>query len=110
MALPQERIEEIPSQQCASSDNCNAPLCPLDELTFRDPWYPDESICTRYDYDWIQNQKRIALEYKRTKALVRTYFNLQMLNAKGISMKGLDPDSNFSEPEQVKKWLKGMPE
>ena len=88
---------------CALYETCLAPLCPLDRISLKGVWYPDEEICrsrTHGNLSWIKAQRKI------TKAATTGYFTLEILNSirtirKGIT--GLDP--NVDEKPQLVRWL-----
>jgi len=93
------------SQECRKSDECSAPICPLEDHPEKYIWFPDDEICKNSAYSklrFIQNQKKIV---KKTRDPDK-YFNFRMLNqncriTKGIV--GLDPEKD--EGTQLKKWL-----
>ena len=88
---------------CALYETCLAPLCPLDRISLKGVWYPDEEICRSRSHgnlSWIKAQRKIA------RATTTGYFTLEILNSirtirKGIS--GLDP--NVDEKPQIQRWL-----
>ena len=62
--------------ECPKFDECSAALCPLDRKHLKiGVWYPDEIVCCKYYYSWIQNQKKIA---KKAKDMDK-YFTHEML-------------------------------
>ena len=62
-------------------NNCNAPICQLDENSIKNGiWYADEEICRSRKYPkllWLKNQKKIK---KKTTNPEDGYFNVTMLN------------------------------
>ena len=91
--------------KCPNYEDCGAPMCPLDEPE-KYIFYPDEEICKKHYFGWIQNQKKIAKKAKD----VDKYFTYEMLKvncklAKGVV--GLDPDK--PEALQLEKWLNSHP-
>lgn len=91
-------------KKCSSYLNCNAPLCPLNLIDCE--WYPDEQICSRFNYNWIKQQKKI---FKMARNRER-YFTLRMLKQNCIikrAIKGIDPDGN--EEQQIETWIKTHP-
>jgi len=94
-------------EKCKKYEKCEAPLCPLDEVSLNHGiWYPNEEICSIREYQqllWIKNQKKIA---KKTSDF-DTYYTVEMLNRKFVitkAIKGLDPDGDYKK--ELKKWLK----
>ena len=91
------------SRACRLYEDCIAPLCPLDRISLRGVWYPDDEICrsrTHGNLPWISSQRKIA------RAGASGYFTLEILNSirtirKGIT--GLDP--NVEEKPQLRRWL-----
>lgn len=94
--------------KCTHFDNCNAPLCPQNEVSIKKAiWFSDESICKMRVYSqlqWIKNQRKI----KRVRVKVEDgYFTVSMLDRrimvkKGI--KGIDPDKDDTDRFE-KKWI-----
>jgi len=91
---------------CPKFEDCEAPLCPLQENTLEGAlWYADEEICRARKFQsllWIQKQKRIA---KLGLSVDDGFFSLKMVNSiRAITknLKGADPN-NFNSEE---KWLK----
>ena len=87
----------MPDLGCKLWEGCDAPLCPLAELSMElGVWYPDEAICRkRKGPDWVKVQKRIV----KAGAAEDKYFTVEMLQTikqvrKGI--KGIDPDRRLS--------------
>ena len=77
------------AQLCPNFEECNAPLCPLDEETWEcGIWYTDETICSLKelgDLSWIKKQRKLA------KAGRKGFFTFEMLQGKAA--KGIDVDS-----------------
>jgi hypothetical protein len=96
-------VPEWKRPSCSLYENCNAPMCPLDQTSLKGVWYPDEEICRSRMYGslpWIQAQRKLS----RVKAA--GYFTIEMLThltviRKGIS--GLDP--NVPYEQQLRSWL-----
>jgi hypothetical protein len=56
-------INKIALSNCLFYENCNAPICPLDENKGKAIWYSHEAICKNSDYsglEFIITQKKIA--------------------------------------------------
>ena len=95
---------------CTLFENCLAPLCPLDTVSLKGIWYPDEEICrsrSQGGRPWIRSQRRIA----KVASHGAGYFTIEMLSRlvvirKGIT--GLDPD--LSEEAQLRAWFHKRPE
>lgn len=95
---------------CTLFENCLAPLCPLDTVSLKGIWYPDEEICrsrSQGGRPWIRAQRRLA----KVAGSGVGYFTLEMLNRlvvirKGIT--GLDPD--LPEESQLRAWFQKRPE
>jgi hypothetical protein len=71
-------------------ENCNAPICPLDENKGKAIWYSDEAICKNLEYsglEFIITQKKIA-KVNKTHS-VKGYFTFKMLNQKMIVRSGI---------------------
>ncbi len=105
--------EQCPSTHCPTCtlfESCLAPLCPLDLMSLKGIWYPDEEICrsrSQGGRPWIRSQRRIA----KVTGHGAGYFTLEMLSRlvvirKGIT--GLDPD--LSEEAQLRAWFQKRPE
>ena len=101
-------IVQCPSDHrpgCTLFESCFAPLCPLDPLSLKGIWYPDEEICrsrSQGGRPWIRSQRRIA----KVAGHGAGYFTLEMLDRlvvirKGIT--GLDPD--LAEEAQLRAWF-----
>jgi hypothetical protein len=94
---------------CTLFDACLAPLCPLDQVSLKGIWYPDEEICrsrAQGGRPWIRSQRRIA----KVASHGAGYFTLEMLSRlvvirKGIT--GLDPD--LAEETQLRAWFQKRP-
>jgi len=93
---------------CPKFDNCNVPLCPLDESSIRNGiWYPgQEDICHRRGAPgWVKRQRAIV----KTKAPSDKFFTVAMLQAitriqKGIA--GIDPNQPITEAKkEEQKWI-----
>ncbi|MFC1924913.1 hypothetical protein ACFLXA_06085 [Chloroflexota bacterium] len=90
---------------CKNFEECDAPLCPLEENEYH-IWYPNEDICNLRKFqslDWIKKQKLIA----RKHGSIEGFFNLKMLNAtfqirRGII--GANPDLALSAKAD-EKWI-----
>ena len=106
-------IVQCPSDHrpgCTLFESCFAPLCPLDPLSLKGIWYPDEEICrsrSQGGRPWIRSQRRIA----KVACHGAGYFTLEMLDRlvvirKGIT--GLDPD--LAEEAQLRAWFQKRPE
>ena len=95
---------------CTLFESCFAPLCPLDPLSLKGIWYPDEEICrsrSQGGRPWIRSQRRIA----KVAGHGAGYFTLEMLDRlvvirKGIT--GLDPD--LAEEAQLRAWFQKRPD
>lgn len=95
---------------CTLFESCFAPLCPLDPVSLKGIWYPDEEICrsrSQGGRPWIRSQRRIA----KVAGHGAGYFTLEMLDRlvvirKGIT--GLDPD--LAEEAQLRAWFQKRPE
>lgn len=95
------------NDNCKNFEECNAPLCPLDEESLKYCiWYPDEDICNLRRFqtlDWIKKQKLVARKHGSTDG----FFNIRMLNTithiqKGIA--GANPDLPLSAKSD-EKWI-----
>ena len=100
---------KLPSEDCPNFEWCDAPLCPLDEISLREGiWYPDEPICPRrFKLAWLKVQRKIS---RLPNIDTDRYFNLEMLTRNCVisrGIKGLDPDRE--EGPQLKRWLKAHP-
>jgi len=93
---------------CPIYNECNAPLCPLDDNIEDRVWYPDEPFCRfkkNQKIGWIKNQKKI----KKAATNESHYFTFRMLKQnccvrKGI--KGIHSDTPFdTEEKKIQKWL-----
>lgn len=88
---------------CGLFETCLAPLCPLDRISLKGVWYPDEEICrsrTNGNLSWIRAQRKIA----RVKA--GGYFTLEMLADIRTARRGLTGiDPNEEEQAQLRRWL-----
>ena len=101
------------SNSCALYQNCECPLCPLDQDN--NVWYSEDEICKNPDFHIIGN----TMKKLRRKA-ARGYFTLQMLNRDFIVRKGTegaDPDLPDSAKDpwkeyqrREKTWLRRHPE
>jgi len=99
----------VEKANCPNFDNCNAPLCPLDDTSItKGIWYPDEDICKSRNFqnlDWIRKQKAIV----KAEAPHDRFFTVEMLQAikqvrRGIE--GISPDQPLKQAEQaVEKWI-----
>ena len=97
-------------QTCTLFESCLAPLCPLDPVSLKGIWYPDEEICrsrSQGGRPWIRAQRRLA----KVAGSGAGYFTLEMLSRlvvvrKGIT--GLDPD--LPEEVQLRAWFQKRPE
>ena len=92
---------------CKYFDTCNAPLCPMDQVSLEHGiWYADEEICRLkqfFSLEWIKNQKKIA---KRTND-TDTFYTVNMLDRKlqvKKGVRGLDPDAPNTKAME-KKWI-----
>ena len=94
------------SEQCKCWENCDAPLCPLDERSLgRGIWYADEVICQLRKFHtlpWVRKQKRIAKAGLNDDGSFFTVSMLESIAAVTKGLKGADPDDIDSEG----KWLK----
>lgn len=93
-------------EQCKSLEDCEAPLCPLEESSKKHGlWYADEGICRARKFQslpWVRKQKRIA---KLGLTVDDGFFTVEMLNSADRitkNLKGADPDDFGSEA----KWLR----
>jgi len=79
-------------EKCRFFENCEAPLCHLDESLPDAVWYPDEEICHgRNKPFWVRTQRRIRKVANENAG----YFTVEMLsNIKAVrkGIKGIDPD------------------
>ncbi len=94
---------------CSLYENCNAPICPLDQTSLKGTWYPREEIChsrTQGNLPWIRAQRKIVA----SGAPADRYFNLLMLERNCIIKKGIAGlDPNEADTTQFKKWLADHP-
>ena len=101
--------EEWQRPSCSLYENCNAPICPLDQTSLKGTWYPKEEIChsrTQGNLPWIRAQRKIAT----SGAPADRYFNLLMLERNCIIKKGIAGlDPNEADITQFKKWLADHP-
>jgi len=93
---------------CPSYQSCSAPLCPED-LT-EGIWYPDEEICgaNNKNQKWIKQQRKIKKKAKSREL----YFTLAMLERNSkilVGTKGINPDGQVDEKQQIKNWLAKRP-
>ncbi len=108
------RREPVQSQSlqhhsCTLFESCLAPLCPMDPVSLKGIWYPDEEICrsrSQGGQPWIRAQRRIA----KVAGHGAGYFTFEMLSRlvlirKGIT--GLDPD--LAEEAQLRAWFHKRP-
>ena len=100
-------MKKVKATDCSLWSSCDAPICPLDEVSLRTGiWYPDESICRKHLHNWIQHQKKIAKKAKNKEK----YFTFDMLKRDciiGNGIEGLDPHSE--EAPQLEKWFEKHP-
>jgi len=95
-------------RDCPRFDECDAPLCPMDEDRAKRTWFPDEPICDRGGMGttrFVKIQKRIA----KAVVLTDTFFTVPMLEAVGgvkAGIAGLDPDSNADRQHREREWIK----
>ena len=99
---------------CTLHQNCECPLCPLEEDS-NQVWYSEDEICKNPDFHIIGNSMK-----KLKKKAAQGYFTLQMLNRDFIVRKGTegaDPDipDSIKDPwgeyqEREKTWLRRHPE
>ncbi|MBN1382572.1 MAG: hypothetical protein JXA41_12930 [Deltaproteobacteria bacterium] len=88
---------------CRLSEECVAPLCPLDESSLRGIWYPGEKICPSRTYGklpWLKAQRKVA------RVTATGYFTVEMLSRLVIirdGITGLDP--NLPEEPQLHSWF-----
>jgi hypothetical protein len=102
--------QSLQHPSCTLFESCLAPLCPLDPLSLKGIWYPDEEVCrsrSQGGRSWIRSQRRIA----KVAGHSAGYFTLEMLSRlvvirKGIT--GLDPD--LAEEAQLRAWFQKRPE
>lgn len=102
------------SEDCKRFESCRAPICPLDEDSFKcGIWYSGEDVCMLQGFcklNLIQNQKKI----RRRTRVSESFYTIRMLQrnsivSKGIS--GLDPDHEITDMEKDEaKWMKEHPE
>lgn len=108
--LDPEQSSSGHNQGCTLFESCLAPLCPLDPISLKGIWYPDEEICrsrSQGGRPWIRAQRRLA----KVAGSGVGYFTLEMLSRlvvirKGIT--GLDPD--LPEESQLRAWFQKRPE
>ena len=101
-------------ESCALYQNCECPLCPLEEDS-NQVWYPEDEVCKNPDFHIIGNTMK-----KLKKKGAPGYFTLQMLNRDFIVRKGaegIDPDlpDSVKDPwkeyqRREKTWLRRHPE
>ena len=101
------------SDRCTLYDNCECPLCPLDQDN--NVWYSEDEICKNPEFHIIGNSMK-----KLKKKGAPGYFTLKMLNRDFIVRKGtegIDPDipDSVKDPEmeyqkREKSWLRRHPE
>jgi len=88
---------------CRLSEECVAPLCPLDESSLRGVWYPGEKICpsrTHGNLPWLKAQRKVA------RVAAAGYFTVEMLSRLVVirdGINGLDP--NLPEAPQLHSWF-----
>jgi hypothetical protein len=104
-------INKIELSNCPFYENCNAPICPLDENKGKAIWFSDEAICKNPEYsdlDFKITQKKIAKVNKTHN--VNGYFTLKMLDQKIIvrsGIQGVNEDAPIeSSPILEKNWLR----
>ena len=92
-------------EQCRLFEECEAPLCPLEENSIKHGiWYPDEEICRAKKFQslkWIKRQKRIAKLGLTIDSGLFTARMLESLRRVSKGIKGANPDNIDSE----QKWL-----
>lgn len=82
-------------EDCKYYENCEAQLCPLDELIDNNVWYPDEDVCCSGKFKhlgWVKRQKSLR-RHKGTSE--QGYFTKKMLEQLGritTKTKGLNSD------------------
>ena len=89
------------NQKCKNYNSCSAPLCPIDDDSEEDMWYPDEPVCSIVEHSklpWIHKQKMLA------RRKVEGYFTIEMLNMLGRTknIKGANPD----KVDDDKHWVR----
>lgn len=93
-------------KDCRRFNDCEAPLCPLDETSLRAGiWYSNEQICKSHkfaSFGWIKRQKKIARLRLAANAGFFTVAMLNSIRAITKNLKGADP-ANF---ESEAKWFK----
>jgi len=92
---------------CNLFEECEAPLCPLQENTIKHGvWYADEGICRSRKFQglpWIKKQKKIA---KLRLTADDGFFSVRMLDSIKVitrKLKGADPDNPNSEESWIKE-------
>ena len=98
--------------KCLHYENCEAPICPKDEASMKNcAWFPDEEVCRKNDVPlWVKAQRKIARRTKRD--WTKGCFNLAMLSVNCVvtgGIRGMDPDKEEPEAEQIEKWLQKHP-
>ena len=113
MPMEASDIIQCPSDHCPGCtlfESCFAPLCPLDPVSLKGIWYPDEEICRSRSQGgrlWIRSQRRIA----KVAGHGAGYFTLGMLDRLVVIRKGITGlDSDAVEEPQLGRWLADHPE
>ena len=101
-----KRRIKMKEEECNLFEECEAPLCPLQENTIKHGiWFADEGICRAKRFQtlpWIKKQKKIV---KQGLTVDDGFFSVRMLETIQVvtkNLKGADPDNINSE----KQWLK----
>jgi hypothetical protein len=99
-------------KRCRYFDQCDAPICPLDEQSLQSgTWYPDEPICRILRFSklrWIKNQKKIAkIGSYESGFFIKDMLDRRLVIRKGIE--GINPNS-FDTQKQIRQWLTAHPD
>lgn len=103
----------MPSPECQNFNNCDAVLCPMDEISINSGiWYPDEEICKRNDFRqliWIRKQRAVQKLVAKGKATTDRYFTVNMLQIiKGVrrGIEGINPDQPLKDADRAERlWV-----
>lgn len=98
-----QRDEEWQRPTCNLYENCNTPLCPLDQTSLKGIWYPEEEICRSRTYGnlpWIQAQRKLS------RVAASGFFTVEMMIRLAVIRKGITGlDPNIPEQQQLRSWL-----
>ena len=96
-------MDESQRPTCSLYENCNAPMCPLDQASLKGIWYPDEEVCrsrTHGALSWIQAQRKLS----RVRAT--GFFTVEMMTRLAVVRKGISGlDPNLPDQQQLRSWL-----